>query len=278
MIEIRFGSLQELRERAIVPATPQRGYHAVAIDFAGAVNAETLVDAAACGLAGANFYASARNPPYYHAIPGAIDKLLFRAGVAERLQRVNARLADAGLELWLFDAWRPQAVQIYFHDHWFPAELKRRNPTLDGAELIAEVERYWAAPSAGASAPSPHSTGGAVDLTIRWSGGDPLWMGSLFDDASPIAHLDHFEADNAEWSFSAEEARANRRLLYWLMVEAGFAANPNEWWHFSFGDQMWAQATGAAAALYGGIEAGKMGWPSNSECGASGRTEKFFLG
>ena len=254
MSEALFGPLQELREQAIAQATPQRGYHAIPIDFAGAANREPLVDAAARGLAGANFYASASNPPYYHAIPGAIDKLLLRAGAAERLQRVNARLAEAGLELWLFDAWRPQAVQIYFHDVWFPAELRKRNPALAGGELTAEVERYWAAPSAGADAPSPHSTGGAVDLTLRWRSGDPLWMGSLFDDASPIAHLDHFEAEHEAWSFSAEEARANRRLLYWLMVEAGFAANPNEWWHFSHGDQMWAQATGAAAALYGGIE------------------------
>ena len=109
--------------------------------------------------------------------------------------------------------------------------------------------------SGGVDAPSPHATGGAVDLTLRWRGGDALWMGSLFDDASPIAHLAHFETLQPQWSFSAEEARANRRLLYWLMVEAGFATNPNEWWHFSYGDQMWAQATGADAALYGGIEA-----------------------
>lgn len=255
MIETCFGPLQELRERAVAPMSRKRGYHDVPIDFGGAANSEPLVEAHAHGLAGANFYASACNPPYYHSIPGAIDKLLLRAGAAERLQRVNARLAEADLELWLFDAWRPQAVQIYFHDHWFPAELKKRDPALAGVELLAEVERYWAAPSAGVDAPSPHSTGGAVDLTMRWRGGEAHWMGSLFDDASPIAHLDHFEAGNAEWSFSAEEARANRRLLYWLMAEAGFAANPNEWWHFSYGDQMWAQATGAAAAPYGGIEA-----------------------
>lgn len=250
-----FSQLQVQRDKPI-PAEPhRRGYHSIAIDFAGAANGEPLIDAHVLGLSGANFYASARNPPYYHAIPGAIDKLLLRAGAGKRLQRVNARLAEAGLELWLFDAWRPQPVQVYFHDHWFPAELKKRNPTLAGAELIAEVERYWAAPSVGAHAPSPHSTGGAVDLTLRWIGGEALWMGSLFDDASPIAHLAHFETDAGPWSFSAEEARASRRLLYWLMREAGFAANPNEWWHYSHGDQMWAQATGAGAALYAGIDA-----------------------
>jgi D-alanyl-D-alanine dipeptidase len=81
-------------------------------------------------------------------------------------------------------------------------------------------------------------------------------MGSLFDDASTLAHTAYFEdADtDAAFSFSNEEARANRRLLYWLMREAGFASNPTEWWHFSYGDQMWAQATGTPQALYAGAE------------------------
>lgn len=256
-----FGDLQILRERAIpadaVVLGAARGYREWPIDKNGAANAEPLLEASDFKLAGANFYAAKRNPPYYHPIPGAIDRLLLRKGVGERLAAVNARLACADLELWLFDAWRPQAVQIYFHDHWFPAELRRRNPHISDEDLIAEVETYWAAPSEGEDAPSPHSTGGAVDLTIRWRSGAPLWMGSVFDDASAIAHTGRFETRESEeaFSFSNDEARANRRLLFWLMREAGFAANPSEWWHFSFGDQMWAKLTGASAALYGGIAA-----------------------
>jgi D-alanyl-D-alanine dipeptidase len=82
-------------------------------------------------------------------------------------------------------------------------------------------------------------------------------MGSLFDDASQLAHTDRFETETDEeaFSFSNEEARANRRLLYWLMVDAGFASNPSEWWHFSFGDQMWAKLRNEAEALYAGAEA-----------------------
>jgi D-alanyl-D-alanine dipeptidase len=252
-----FDDLQALRERPIplnaVELGAARGYRTLPIDKDGAANTEPLIDANTHGLSGQNFYASTSNPPYYHAIPGSIDQLFLRRGVVERLAKINARLAGANLELWLFDAWRPQAVQIYFHDHWFPAELKRRNPALSGDALLAEVERYWAAPSNGEDAPSPHSTGGAVDLTIRWRGGQPLWMGSLFDDASAIAHTGLLETAADHFSFSADEARANRRLLFWLMTEAGFAANPSEWWHFSYGDQMWAKLTGATAAVYGGV-------------------------
>ena len=93
---------------------------------------------------------------------------------------------------------------------------------------------------------------GAFDLTLVWEDGEPLFMGGLFDDASAVSHTDRFEGPGpaADFSFSAEEARANRRLLFWVMTEAGFVNYPDEWWHYSWGDQMWAALTGAPAAFY----------------------------
>jgi D-alanyl-D-alanine dipeptidase len=256
---IVFGSLQSLRDKPIPKRSGDdaRGARAMPIAFEGAANSEPLVNARDYGIDGQNFYAQARNPPYYAIIPGSTEALHLRVGAATRLSAVNARLAEAQLELFLFDAWRPQAVQSYFHDRWLPAALRKRKPQLTGAQIAAEVATYWAAPTSAPESPSPHSTGAAVDLTIRWRGGDPLWMGSLFDDASPLAHTDRFEGETSPdaFSFSNEEARANRRLLYWLMVDAGFASNPSEWWHFSFGDQMWAKLRGEPFALYGGAEA-----------------------
>lgn len=34
------------------------------------------------------------------------------------------------------------------------------------------------------------------------------------------------------------------------MGAAGFAQHPNEWWHYSFGDQLWAWRKGEAVAVY----------------------------
>ena len=99
----------------------------------------------------------------------------------------------AGLELFVFDAWRPREVQAYFHDVWMPRELQRRDPALTGAALTEEVERYWAAPSDSADSPAPHATAAAVDLTLRWKNGEALWMGSLFDDVTALANRDRFE-------------------------------------------------------------------------------------
>jgi D-alanyl-D-alanine dipeptidase len=252
-----FGALEELRNRPIGDQAPARaarkGFRTrIAIARDNALYGEAVVEAQGAGLAGANFYAGDRNPPYWHRVDGATDKLWLRTGVAEKLRAVNARAAEAGLELFLFDAWRPREVQAYFHDVWMPAELQRRDPALTGAALTEEVERYWAAPSDSAESPAPHATAAAVDLTLRWKNGDALWMGSLFDDVTALANRDRFEhldADN--FSFSDQEARANRRLLHWLMAEQGFAGHPDEWWHFSWGDQMWAALTDAPHAHYG---------------------------
>lgn len=244
------------RDKRLPPLAPARalrfGLRDGPIDEACAAFREPLVAAAEYGLSGRNHYAHPRNPPYYAATPGAIDAILLRKGVAERLAGVDETLRREAFALFLHDAWRPRAVQSYFHDEWTPAEISKRRPELTGDALAAEVELYWAAPTVDEKRPAPHATGGAVDLTLTWQDGPPLFMGSVFDDATPLAHTDRFEAEaGADFSFSAEEARANRRILYWAMTEAGFCNHPDEWWHYSYGDQTWAKLTGRPAALYG---------------------------
>ena len=252
-----FGALEELRSRPIGALSGARvarkGFRQrIALDRDQALFSEPVVDARDAGLAGENFYASNRNPPYWHPIDGATDKLWLRRSVADKLARVNARAGAVGLELFLFDAWRPRDVQAYFHDYWMPQELQRRGSTLTGAALTEEVERYWSAPTDDPASPAPHATAAAVDLTLRWKNGEQLWMGSLFDDVTALAHRDRFEAlDANNFSFSDQEARANRRLLHWLMTDEGLAGHPDEWWHFSWGDQLWAALTNAPTAHYG---------------------------
>jgi D-alanyl-D-alanine dipeptidase len=252
-----FGDLAALRELPVPDMKPVRarlrGSRRRPPDPADPRNGEPLVDIADLGISGANYYAGTRNPPYYHAAPGAIAQVLVRQGVGRLLRQVNARLASVALELFLFDGWRPTAVQAYFHDRWLPGELRRKG--VPEAALRREVGKYWAAPSTDPAAPAPHNTGGAVDLTLRWKDtGEPLWMGCLFDDASAVANLDHMEkrlARGGAMAFSDEEARANRRLLFHLMTGAGFAPNPFEWWHYGYGERMWAQLNRAPRAFYG---------------------------
>jgi zinc D-Ala-D-Ala dipeptidase len=250
-----FGSLEALRLRPIPDQAPARArkkdFRAHPIDAAHPASSEALADLSAFAIAGENYYWSEKNPPYWRRIEGATQKLMLRERVAAKLAKVNARLAEAGLELFVFDAWRPLSVQAYFHDVWMPAEIRKRRPELSGAALTREVERYWAAPSESDARPAPHATGAATDLSIRWKSGEHLYMGSIFDDVTDLAHRDHFENAGGAMRFSDEEARAGRRLLHWAMHEQGFEGHPDEWWHFSYGDQLWAALSGAPAAIYG---------------------------
>ena len=146
-----FNSLQALRERPIGAQEAARAARKhcrsrIPIIRDNELFGEAMVEARELGLKGENFYAGARNPPYWQKVEGATEKLLLRRGVADKLARVNGRAGEAGLELFLFDAWRPRAVQAFFHDVWMPRELQRRQPGLTGAALTEEVERYWAAP------------------------------------------------------------------------------------------------------------------------------------
>ena len=227
------------------------GYRQHPVDIKNSLYSEPLVDLADYAIDGLNHFSRADNPPYHRAFPGAISRLLLRRRVAERLAAVDTVLQGAGLKLFVHDAWRPTAVQAYAHDIWMPERLKARDPTLEGAALIEAVEQYWARPTTDPASPSPHLTGGAVDLTLASThSGQCLFMGSIFDDVTAIAHTDHYEMFDPV-SYSDEEARANRRRLYWAMTDAGFANQPFEWWHYSWGDQMWAKLTGVEAAFYG---------------------------
>jgi D-alanyl-D-alanine dipeptidase len=258
-----FGALERWRQTPIPDQAPVRarraGCRALPINSAFVHFTEPLVDLLDYDIAGENYYWSERNPPYWRRAPGSIPNLWLRQSVAQKLVAVNASLAEAGLALFVFDAWRPRAVQAYFHDVWMPAQLAKFRADLAGDALTSEVERYWAAPTTSAESPAPHATGGAVDLSIRWIGGDLLWMGSLFDDATAIAHRDHFETRTGAMCFSDDEARANRRLLHWAMDAQGFSGHAEEWWHYSWGDQMWASAVGEAAAHYGEAVVGESG-------------------
>ena len=214
----------------------------------GAANKEKIVRADAFGIAGENFYALDAQPALLRTPSPARSMLIaLREGAAQALARCEHDASPtADLELLVFDAWRPQAVQAYFHDQWLPDELRAAIRALRRRACRAKCETYWAAPSAGDDAPSPHSTGGAVDLTIRWRGGDPLVDGvAVRRRVAARAHgsfRGRRDISADAFSFSDEEARANRRLLYWLMRRGRFCLQSVRMVAFlAIGDQMWAK-------------------------------------
>ncbi|SBO42336.1 M15 family metallopeptidase [Cyanobium sp. NIES-981] len=187
---------------------------------------------------------------------GVVARLL-AAQLALRRQRPSWRLA-------IFDGWRPLAVQAFMVRH-ATAELCRQrglDPHRPGPALEAvarEVGGFWAPPNPDPAAPPPHSTGAAVDLTLADERGAPISMGSPIDAIGEVSAPDHFQRLAAGSLDPVERERAQvfhgrRQLLQAVMQEAGFAQHPAEWWHFSWGDQLWAWRSGQPQAIYGRVE------------------------
>ena len=90
------------------------------------------------------------------------------------------------------------------------------------------------------------TTGGAVDLTLAWEG-QPLALGTDFDDFTPLAATEAFEEPGRN-----SQIRLLRRALAAGLTMAGFVNHRlgYEWWHWSFGDDTWADFN-RCSALYG---------------------------
>ena len=176
-----------------------------------------------------------------------------RLGVVQRLLDAQQQLVehDPGLRLSIFDAWRPIAVQAFMVDHSIAELCRERGVEVRSGDafdqVVADVGRFWAAPSRDPMTPPPHSTGAAVDLTLSSSDGTPLAMGGEIDAIGAVSEPQHYagreDSDAQRW-------HQRRQLLADVMEASGFAQHPNEWWHYSFGDQLWAWRRGAAVAIY----------------------------
>lgn len=168
-----------------------------------------------------------------------------RRGIVERLCQAQAALerAKPGWRIQIFDAYRPVAVQRHMVNYSFAQECRARGlrPELLGdrqaEEIWQAVYQFWAVPSLDPKMPPPHSTGAAVDVTLVDGAGLALDMGSAIDEISRRSYPQHFAAaaDAAGRRFQMRRSR-----LFAVMESAGFLGHPREWWHFSFGDQIWA--------------------------------------
>jgi D-alanyl-D-alanine dipeptidase len=162
------------------------------------------------------------------------ESMEVRSGVADRLVVADGALPD-GCHLVVVEGWRSRARQEVLHN------LAAEAAGPDAASFAAD-------PTAPGGLVPPHSTGGAVDVTLSVNGvrlglGGPV---GAYDESAGLCHLEQL---------GPSVERDLRRMLYWSLVGAGFVGIPEEWWHFSFGDQEWAAQTGATAAIYG-----QVGW------------------
>lgn len=156
---------------------------------------------------------------------------------ADALQYVADEVAKDGLELLVYDAYRPvRATKAMVA--WTE---RTGQPNLIDDGYIASR--------------SGHNTGYTVDLTLA-KDGVPLEMGTPWDTFSTDSHTDN----------ATGEALANRQKLSAAMRKGGWRPYSKEWWHFS-----WGKAGPARDVPYGCFEEPEGAWKA-----PEGWTEKGY--
>ncbi len=150
-------------------------------------------------------------------------KAILTRKAADALNNVQKELANFGLGLKVFDAYRPQRAVDHFirwaKDPQDERMKKEYYPGVDKRNLF--TDGYIASRSG-------HSRGSTVDVTIisqQTAAGEEIDMGGNFD---------FFGKES--WSASSlptADQRAHRMLLKQLMEKHGFVHYPQEWWHFT---------------------------------------------
>jgi len=198
--------------------------------------------------------------PYSHIGAPYKDKTSIwklREEVVNRLVKVNDYLiSKSRFNLLIYDSWRPLEVQEFMFKRAFLLECEKSDIDLSFENIksypsiLKKVEKFWAYPSHDTRCPPPHSTGGALDVCLLDKEGNLVEMGSMVDQmdetSNPFFYANIKNEEAIIWN-------SRRNLLRKIMTKFGFAQHPNEWWHFSYGDQLWAWKNKKANAFYGKI-------------------------
>ena len=185
---------------------------------------------------GAPYHNSKVDSPYYLR-QGVVDSLI--------AAKIQLQHNHQNWKILIFDAYRPVEVQQFMVDYTFNQIARAQGCEFPVSEdkrevIIKHVYQFWAVPSMDRKMPPPHSTGAALDISLVDENNRLIDMGSPIDEISERSYPDYFGDSNEP---QKQEYHLHRQILKDAMISAGFQQHPNEWWHFSVGDQMWAWLT-----------------------------------
>ncbi|MBA3726595.1 MAG: D-alanyl-D-alanine carboxypeptidase family protein [Armatimonadetes bacterium] len=163
-----------------------------------------------------------------------------RKSVAHMLS--NARLVLRDYDIGLREAWRSVERQRFIYDRYFN-RLREEHPEWTYATLRRMTNRFFAPYDQ--KAPPGHSTGGAIDVWLVDSSGQPVDLSGKGE---------RFRAAPTFSALIPNETRKLRMLLHDAMTAAGFTNCRDEWWHYSYGDAGWAVRAHGRMCIYGATE------------------------
>lgn len=165
-----------------------------------------------------------------------------RSELATRLQ-VAAEMLEAKYRLVIRAGHRPIEVQkkllIDCAD-----DYKEDHPGVTDEEAMQHARTFVNDPDL--TLP-PHVCGAAVDVDVL-----DTKSGQLIDFGSKVN--DDNEKSFLYYPNLTPEQKNNRLMLVKVMLSADFASCKPEWWHFSYGDQVWAWFYGEENSLYSPVD------------------------
>lgn len=177
-------------------------------------------------------YSSYTYPGYALVRLGVYRKLIAMLGILPK---------DVGIAF--AEALRPIEVQKKYFDKKFQENLELlRDKEVAYQETCKSVSPFID------NIPT-HATGAAIDMTlfrINLDGNLELLNMGMFDTIH--GHNDQQETFSEN---TTQEQRENRLLLLNAAIKVGLVNYGYEWWHFSYGDKMWAYVNKKKQAIYG---------------------------
>ena len=170
------------------------------------------------------------------------DGVYVRSELLQRLEMAAKSLPDP-YKLVVRAGHRPIAVQKQLLKECV-ADYKKENPGISDEEALEHARDFVSDPEIELP---PHVCGAAVDVEIiDASTGKYLDFGTAIGDDNEKSFL--------YYSGLTDEQKNNRLVLTKAMIGAGFASCMTEWWHFYYGDQLWAWFYDERNSLYNPID------------------------
>lgn len=177
-----------------------------------------------------------------------------RNTIKEKLEKV-AKSLPKGLNLVIIEGYRSVENQQKSWDATCE-NIRKQNPKLSEEEIEQKAGLVTARPNRLAN----HNCGGAIDVTLCDENGNCLDMGTSYP--SEIKTVGEYKKAYINFPMFpkpfffnrlTKQQKENRKLLREAMEKEDFVWYPGEWWHYCYGDRMWAVYTKQEKCFYGPV-------------------------
>lgn len=170
------------------------------------------------------------------------EPILIRKKVLFKIYNIADSLPE-GLNIKIYKVFRSR-IKMNDAFEGVIAEITAHNPGIGRHEAMKLAKFKTDDPKGSIGG---HETGGAVDVALCDDNGVDLDYGTKFHEYNDSTFTFNSHITNAQ--------RKNRKDLIKIMKKQGFVNFPGEWWHFSYGDRMWAAYRGKRnGGIYGSAE------------------------